>query len=234
MELYNEYLYHHGVKGMRWGVRRYQNKDGSLTAAGRKKYRMTEDGQKQLADQVKQHYKTSKKNNQLGTAEERLVKDNEVVKGMHKSNRLKNARRELEELGHVMDEYDQNTNTRYKYKIKAASEILEESEESLRKKYRKDDIWLMYEDWDQGSNSSVDMYLRDRGSSLSKYQNDVINAQNKYKDACKKATEELLGKYGNTKIDRQYRWQDDTVAGAVNDALFDLAEIESRTWYAYY
>lgn len=30
-------LYHWGVKGMRWGVRRYQNKDGSLTAAGKKR-----------------------------------------------------------------------------------------------------------------------------------------------------------------------------------------------------
>lgn len=31
-----EYLEHHGVIGMKWGVRRYQNKDGSLTAKGRK------------------------------------------------------------------------------------------------------------------------------------------------------------------------------------------------------
>ena len=31
-------LYHHGVKGQRWGIRRYQNKYGSLTAAGQKRY----------------------------------------------------------------------------------------------------------------------------------------------------------------------------------------------------
>lgn len=30
-------LYHHGVKGMKWGVRRYQNADGSLTEAGKKR-----------------------------------------------------------------------------------------------------------------------------------------------------------------------------------------------------
>lgn len=31
-------LYHWGIRGMKWGVRRYQNRDGTLTAAGKKHY----------------------------------------------------------------------------------------------------------------------------------------------------------------------------------------------------
>ena len=41
----NNELQHWGIPGMKWGVRRYQNKDGSLTSAGRKR-----------ADKLKQQY----------------------------------------------------------------------------------------------------------------------------------------------------------------------------------
>lgn len=34
----NYELRHHGIKGMKWGIRRYQKSDGSLTNAGRKRY----------------------------------------------------------------------------------------------------------------------------------------------------------------------------------------------------
>lgn len=43
-------LRHHGVKGMRWGIRRYQNKDGSLTPAGKKRYYDTPELNSQKSD----------------------------------------------------------------------------------------------------------------------------------------------------------------------------------------
>lgn len=36
---YSTELYHHGTKGMRWGIRRYQNKDGTLTDKGKQRLR---------------------------------------------------------------------------------------------------------------------------------------------------------------------------------------------------
>ena len=42
----SDYISHFGTKGMKWGIRRYQNRDGSLTPEGRKRYGRSEDSEK--------------------------------------------------------------------------------------------------------------------------------------------------------------------------------------------
>jgi hypothetical protein len=53
----NNELYHYGVKGMKWGVRRYQNFDGSYTKAGMKRYNRS----LETYEKADERYKTAKK-----------------------------------------------------------------------------------------------------------------------------------------------------------------------------
>lgn len=62
--MYSNELYHHGTKGMKWGVRRYQNTDGSLTNAGKSRYaRDAREKEFNKYDESSgKYYKQSKKN----------------------------------------------------------------------------------------------------------------------------------------------------------------------------
>ncbi len=44
-DTYDDYVAHHGILGMKWGVRRYQNKDGSLTPKGKARYKLGKNGE---------------------------------------------------------------------------------------------------------------------------------------------------------------------------------------------
>lgn len=77
----NNELQHYGIKGMQWGRRRFQNKDGSLTAAGKKRY-------KSEMDKLK--------------AEEKAIKTREATKA--KLAKLDAKRKELDERKRALDD----------------------------------------------------------------------------------------------------------------------------------
>ena len=85
--VYSDELYHHGIKGQKWGVRRYQNKDGSLTSAGKT-----------------QHMKAVRKFRQSDNSKSKLTpehsKVNTNVSAKHNSKELSNKLIELHKREH--------------------------------------------------------------------------------------------------------------------------------------
>lgn len=72
-------IYHHGIKGQKWGVRRFQNKDGTRTSAGKKRARQNDASSmsdEELTSRVrrmnieKQYNKLSKERARASTAEQ--------------------------------------------------------------------------------------------------------------------------------------------------------------------
>ena len=126
----NDDILHFGILGMKWGVRRYQNKDGSLTPAGQKRYGSEEYKQKIAKKEIKDAVKELSSlgpyiNNKKGPdAREKAIekskelkdklRNNEIIKEKSKDKELNDAKRkrdeEMNNLGKVYlkERYDFN------------------------------------------------------------------------------------------------------------------------------
>ena len=91
----NGELYHHGVKGMKWGVRRYQNKDGSLTTEGKAKY--GDDITKRKVKHVKKQFQAGLKSKVIDVRATGKKIDKEMSK-TKEGKALKNANDYLESI----------------------------------------------------------------------------------------------------------------------------------------
>lgn len=88
------YLQHHGIQGQRWGIRRYQNEDGSLTALGRRYYGVQE--RRALKEQKKQYLADNKV--RYKEAKDQLREFNKDPKNLFKNKERKALKENIKEI----------------------------------------------------------------------------------------------------------------------------------------
>ena len=93
----NGELYHWGIKGMKWGVRRYQNKDGSLTPAGKKRYDKLEAEMEKLGGKSKEKKLAEMTDEEVAAKTARMRLENNLDDEMRRKAANEQQMRKLQE-----------------------------------------------------------------------------------------------------------------------------------------
>ena len=207
------YLAHHGVLGMKWGVRRYQNKDGSLTALGRSRE------QKQNFKSVKKAYKKKSTNKdsiynpgkKFEEAATELAKKSITKEDKQKLNDAK--KKWLDLVGNTEDFHDskeckQASAKAYedtlKYFKKVEPDYLKDIIKSNNGKTTNLDQFRHFRKMYEGYEDTAWDEAEKKWSKTHKGQNKQAEqaAWNNYTKMEKAMVDKWLGSYGNTKLNK--------------------------------
>lgn len=236
-QLYSNELYHHGVLGMHWGIRRYQPYSTVPRGSGK--------GGKEIGE-AKKAYKSLKRDRKAPIHGKMSQKSFDLLKEpvFNKENvqaaynDYKDTRRRIEQ---AEDDFWNNEALSEKWIIKAADLAYkrdggEKNVSGLTKKQYRD--MYLYEDFDQGENNSYDLYLKSKGTSAREQEAIVLNKAHALEDQARQETLNYLGKYGNRTIGKDYRGRlkaKDFVAESISsNALSELWNDTHADFYKKY
>ena len=208
-------LYHHGVKGQKWGVRRYQNKDGSLTP----------EGQKRLAKSLKRDYK---RNYQYSYPFKTSKTYDEKLRGHVKSAITDEDKKRITDA--------KKTWLSKQKEADKAEEALYDLAEKFGKEYYDEEIRknARYYDTPRAKEKLREYSIYDYGIEKAEQSRPDLHEARKspdkyydaYKEECRKVSDKLLGEYGNTTL-YSCKYYSLTVRDTIGDMVNSL---ENNGW----
>ena len=210
-------IHHHGILGMKWGIRRYQNKDGSLTKEGKERY------QKGIVKSIKKNYTDaddygySKTTKAIASELKKVANDKDIQEA-------KNA---VAKANEMYRKFSENEKLREEYAAYAG--II------TGKKYTPDDpysiksyVWLhKYDDMDQGTGNSFSLYCLDKGTDAGSYGKKVMDAYDKYSAVRNKKIEELLGSHSDDVVNITAYGKGTKAKNVLRDAVDEIVDVPS-------
>ena len=168
-------LYHWGIKGMKWGVRRYQNPDGSLTEAGKKR----------LRNEVKDSYAKSSNMREFGNT---LISQKGIRNWDMVNKTRKDFTSKLAEYNRVVDEGNSQANAAASKAVggKSFMQILGDE--------KKMSLYM-----DTGKKASKE-YFEKHSDTLSKMLDDASNLGKKYEVEVRSVVDDFLKEYGSKEV----------------------------------
>lgn len=204
MGQYPTYLIHYGIPGQKWGVRRFQNEDGTWTSEGLERRR---------SDNQKSFYKEVKKDVRKGTFDPKKYRTNVFVKDQIQKTNLKKLVKDRNDFDKEYKKLEKNQKKRDKIYEEYYKKVYQDVEKAMKGKSFKteDEKYNFSENKRFEAEDKYENFLNKKLSEAglswdTKYPNDIggftekINKSFPASVAFDDTVDSIVGKYSNKKI----------------------------------